>query len=61
LLSRYQTGPVLTVIFFTVALGMLVFDIVSAVHLHHRNSWINAAVVLVVLFSFDRYYRRHAK
>ncbi|MBW4038230.1 MAG: hypothetical protein HIU91_05000 [Acidobacteria bacterium] len=55
--NRYQTGPFIALLFFVVVLGMIVFDIFNAMHLHHRIGWINAVVALSILFFFDRRYR----
>jgi hypothetical protein len=61
MLNRYQIGPFITLLFFVVVLGMIVFDVFDALHFHHRNGWINAAVALLILFLFDRHYKRNAK
>jgi hypothetical protein len=59
--NRYQTGPVFTLFFFVVVLGMFLYDVFNALHFHHRNGWVNAAIALLILFLFDRRYKRRAE
>jgi hypothetical protein len=61
MLNRYQTGPFITLFFFVVVLGMFAYDVFDALHFHHRIGWMNAATALLLLFLFDRRYKRSAQ
>jgi hypothetical protein len=61
MLNRYQTGPFITLLAFVIALVIIAFDIFDALHFHHWGGWINAAIILLLLFRFDRRYKRGAE
>jgi hypothetical protein len=59
MLSRYQTGPVVTVLVLASALVLCGFDVFDALHLHHKVGWLNALSVLLLLIAFHRHFWRH--
>jgi hypothetical protein len=61
LLSRYQTGPFVTIAAFAIAIGFFVFGFVDALHFHHRMGWIRVAYAPLLFWTFHQRYFRDAK
>lgn len=51
-MSRYQTGPLATVIFFLVIAFWFVWGLIRALHLQEKSGWLQAGMSLLVLISF---------
>ena len=58
MLTRYQTGPVATILVIAVSLALCAFFIFDALHFHNRTDWLKAAFCLLVLFNFHRLFRQ---
>jgi len=61
MLNQYQTGPLATACLFAAILGLIVADLVFAIHFHHRWAWLSAASLVLLLFIFHRLLRTDTK
>ena len=59
ILNRYQSGPLLTLLFFIGAAASFAWGIFRVVHRHDRGGYFEAAVCVVVVFYFNKNARRH--
>ena len=59
MLNRYQTGPLVTVLFIASALALCGFGRFGALRFHHPYSWLSALNSLLLLFVFHQHFGRH--
>jgi hypothetical protein len=59
MLNRYQTGPLVTVLFIASALALCGFGRFGALRFHHPYGWLSALNSLLLLFVFHQHFGRH--
>jgi len=59
MLNRYQTGPLVTVLFIASALALCGFGDFDALRFHHPYGWFTALSSLLLLFVFHQRFHRH--
>jgi len=61
LLKRYQTGPLITALYFAAVAGLFVFGFVNALHFHNKDGWFQVVASPLLLVVFHQRYARDAQ
>jgi hypothetical protein len=61
LLNRYQTGAWTTLLLFIGIAVSFAWGVFRVVHRHDRGGYLESAICLIVLYTFDKNYRRRTE
>ena len=59
MLNRYQTGPLVTLLFIASALALCGFGLFGALRFHHPYGWLSTLNSLLLPFVFHQHFGRH--
>jgi hypothetical protein len=61
LLNRYETGPLMTLLFLLGVLVLLVFGLVDALHFHDTYGWFQVLSSSLLFVAFHRHLSRNTE
>jgi len=61
LLNRYQTGAWTTLLLFIGIAASFAWGVIRVVHRHDRGGYLESGICLIVLYTFDKNYRRRTE